>query len=354
MQQVEGEGDLPEPGHRPVAEGREPAVPVGDRGGGDQQRDRHHGGDPLRVQVGHPAGGDVAGHQEQARPHHADVAPAAGAHREGDQDAEREVQQPHRREHVGEPVLHHRGVVAAGDARGVGQHQVGQRRGGDDGGDGAADPDEQPLRPDPPQRPVQQREGEVEDQLGAERPARRVDAEVGVEVGYPDLQHQQVQDGRADRGVGAREEDHGQRPGDHVVRDDLDHPAPPEAGGGVARAGRPGEHEAAEHEEERHPEAAGLVGEVDEAELGAVVGEEPQGRDRQGGVVREDRKGGGEAQAGQGRQTTGGGLRRPRSAPAGGSRSRLGEESVGGHVVPSLGVERWVGPVAGRPDPEAK
>ncbi len=190
---------------------------------------------------------------------------------------------------------------------------------------------------DTPEDTQQQGETQVEDGFHGQRPTRRVHTEVGEVAGHPHLDHEQVGEGDMGGGVGTREQQHGQCPGDHVVRVDLDEPAPPEPRRGVAAPRRPGQYESAEHEEERHTKAAGLRGPVGQAVLRTVVGQQPQRGYREEGVVGEDGQRGGEPQAGEGGQPgdAGGGCGSGGFAALVGRRG-AGQYLLGGHGISFL------------------
>ncbi len=118
--------------------------------------------------------------------------------------------------------------------------------------------------------PAQQRddegEAQVEEHLAAQRPAdeacRRLLAdapEAMVGAAEPGLRSARFQLGDtcaqlvSPDQTGDAEHD---QPGDDVVRVDLRDPAPPERGARVVGLGHPGQHEAAEHEEEGHADVA--------------------------------------------------------------------------------------------------
>ena len=90
-------------------------------------------------------------------------------------------------------------------------------------------------------------------------------------AGEPGVNYEQVQQAVV-RGVHARGQDHGERPGQRVAGKDLYNAAPVVGGHPLTGPGRPGDDESTEHEEDRHGHQADHVAGV------AEEGDQPRSR----------------------------------------------------------------------------
>ena len=277
---------------RGMAQWGGPVFDIGARGGGDQQREGHHadGGeahverDVLDDRKEHDSGG-------QHRPQW-DPPPAAGAHFHRKGDADRELDQPQRWEQVDEPER--RDAVTAG------------KKGGHDDGHRHESKDQLRPMPNGGDRPVDDREAQVEEDLTRQRPSHQIEGEEVLELRHPrlDQDQRQTSDPAAVRSALSSQHGHHQQPRGDVARVDPGEAISPEPARRRPGLVGPRQHEAGQDEEERHGGGARLQALVDHPEMEVV---EESGR-----VEPHDERGGKPA---QGRERVELGLRTGRHAP---------------------------------------